>query len=89
MYSADFGKTWQNLTETAGDDVGIRCCSRRRFGQYGRQHAGICGTVYETEEDMKNGYYDSWDFNVHFVYTTDLFKTAHQRMVMCGNSFEF
>ena len=37
---------------------------------------------------MKNGYYDSWDYNVHFVYTTDLFKTAHQRMVMCGNSFE-
>ena len=91
MYSADFGKTWQNLTETAGD----RVWGFVDFdfappvpGDMDDGMPGIMATVYETEEDMKNGYYDFWDYNVHFVYTTDLFKTSHQRMVMCGNSFE-
>ena len=91
MYSADFGKSWQNLTETAGD----RVWGFVDFdfappvpGDMDDGMPGIMATVYESEDDMKDGYYSPWDYNVHFVYSTDLFKTAHQRRVMCGNSFE-
>jgi sortilin len=45
-------------------------------------------TVYEDTTAMAAGVDKSWDYNVHFVYSTDLFETAHNRLLLCGNAFE-
>ena len=37
---------------------------------------------------MKDGAAKSWDYNVHFVYSTDLFQSKHVNLLRCGNSFE-
>ena len=47
----------------------------------------ILATVYERAEHMK-GLTPGWDKDMHFVHSTDFFKSAHTRLVACGNQFE-
>lgn len=43
--------------------------------------------VYESAEAMK-GPYPQWDKDMHFVTSQDFFKSAHNKLVSCGNQFE-
>lgn len=43
--------------------------------------------VYESAEAMK-GPYPQWDKDMHFVTSQDFFKSAHSKLVSCGNQFE-
>ncbi len=47
----------------------------------------ILATVYERADHMK-GLTPGWDKDMHFVHSTDFFKSAHTRLVACGNQFE-
>jgi len=43
--------------------------------------------VYESADAMK-GPYPQWDKDIHFVSSQDFFKSAHTKLVSCGNQFE-
>lgn len=47
----------------------------------------ILATVYESTAKMK-GPYPGWDKDMHFVVSTDFFKTKPRNIVPCGNQFE-
>jgi hypothetical protein len=47
----------------------------------------ILATVYESTAKMK-GPYPGWDKDMHFVVSTDFFKTRPRNIVPCGNQFE-
>ena len=34
------------------------------------------------------GPYPGWDKDIHFVASHDFFKSAHNKLVSCGNQFE-
>ncbi len=36
----------------------------------------------------EQGPYPGWDKNIHFVLSDDFFKSAHKKLVSCGNQFE-
>ena len=88
----DFGKGWMNLTENSHGAIAsfwdfdwganIHRSERRAFPD-----ETILATVYERVEHMK-GLTPGWDKDMHFVHSTDFFKSAHTRLVACGNQFE-
>ncbi len=94
MHSSDFGKTWVNLTTLSDSRIAGFVDFDWAPVAPGTQldgpedHPGILATVYESNQDMIDGLQKSWDYNVHFVWSHDLFKTEHNRVLMCGNSFE-
>ena len=47
----------------------------------------ILATAYESTAKMK-GPYPGWDKDMHFVVSTDFFKTKPRNIVPCGNQFE-
>jgi hypothetical protein len=47
----------------------------------------ILATVYESTAKMK-GPYPGWDKDIHFLVSTDFFKTKPRNIVPCGNQFE-
>ncbi|CAL5221253.1 g3408 [Coccomyxa viridis] len=90
--SQDFGKGWMNLTENSKGAIAsfwdfdwganIHRNERRAFPD-----ETILATVYERADHMK-GLTPGWDKDMHFVHSTDFFKSAHTRLVACGNQFE-
>ena len=88
----DFGKGWLNLTENSNGAIAsfwdfdwganIHRTERRAFPD-----ETILATVYERADHMK-GLTPGWDKDMHFVHSTDFFKSAHTRLVACGNQFE-
>ncbi len=88
----DFGKGWMNLTENSKGAIAsfwdfdwganIHRNERRAFPD-----ETILATVYERADHMK-GLTPGWDKDMHFVHSTDFFKSAHTRLVACGNQFE-
>jgi hypothetical protein len=88
----DFGKSWTNLTQNSGGAI----ASFWDFDWGANLHHGekrsfpdetIFATVYESPEEMK-GPYPGWDKHIHFVSSDDFFKSAHKKLVSCGNQFE-
>lgn len=47
----------------------------------------ILATVYESTAKMK-GPYPGWDKDMHFVVSSDFFKSKPRNIVPCGNQFE-
>mmetsp|Transcript_42694 Transcript_42694/g.68664 ORF Transcript_42694/g.68664 Transcript_42694/m.68664 type:complete len:874 (+) Transcript_42694:54-2675(+) len=91
MYSADFGQSWTNLTQVSDDRVAGFVdfdWAPPIDGEMDDGKPGILATIYESTAAMADGRAKSWDYNVHFVYSTDLFGTAHNRLLRCGNAFE-
>ena len=87
FYSPDFGKSWVNLV----DNSQHRVVSFLDFNWAPDQvdgKPGIMATVYEDLEHLKQRAGYNWDYNVHFVYSTDLFGSAHQTLMRCGNVFQ-
>ena len=91
MYSSDFGHSWLNLTEESD----ARIAGFKDFewaplveGEMDDGKPGILATVYEDVKEMVAGVGKYWDYNVHFVYSTDLFQSPHDRRLRCGNAFE-
>lgn len=88
----DFGKGWTNLTANSKGAIAsfwdfdwgatIHRSERRAFPD-----ETILATVYERADQMK-GLTPGWDKDMHFVHSTDFFKSAHTRLVACGNQFE-
>ena len=70
--------------------------TRRRFRRFRLGPRGtarldapaILATVYEDQSHVAAGAHKAWDYNVHFVFSQDLFKSPHERRLTCGNSFE-
>ena len=91
MYSSDFGHSWTNLTQTSDE----RIAGFVDFdwappieGEMDDGKPGILATVYEDTTAMLNAADKQWDYNVHFVYSGDLFETGHNKLLPCGNAFE-
>ena len=88
----DFGKGWTNLTANSNGAIAsfwdfdwganIHRSERRSFPD-----ETILATVYEKAGQMK-GLTPGWDKDMHFVHSTDFFKSAHTRLAACGNQFE-
>ncbi len=88
----DFGKGWTNLTANSNGAIAafwdfdwganIHRTEKRSFPD-----ETILATVYERADQMK-GLTPGWDKDMHFVHSTDFFKSAHTRLVACGNQFE-
>ena len=88
----DFGKGWTNLTANSYGAIAsfwdfdwganIHRTEKRSFPD-----ETILATVYERADQMK-GLTPGWDKDMHFVHSTDFFKSAHTRLVACGNQFE-
>ncbi|BDA42979.1 Vacuolar protein sorting/targeting protein 10 [Coccomyxa sp. Obi] len=90
--SQTFGHSWTNLTQNSGGAI----ASFWDFDWGASLHHGekrafpdetIFATVYESAEAMK-GPYPQWDKDMHFVTSQDFFKSAHNKLVSCGNQFE-
>ena len=88
----DFGHSWVNLTANSDGAV----ASFWDFDWGATLHRGdkrafvdetILATVYESPAAMK-GPYPGWDRDIHFVASHDFFKSAHSKLVSCGNQFE-
>ena len=47
----------------------------------------IFATAYESAATMK-GPKPGWDKDMHFVMSGDFFRSAHRKLVSCGNQFE-
>ena len=47
----------------------------------------IFATAYESAATMK-GPKPGWDKDMHFVVSSDFFRSAHRKLVSCGNQFE-
>lgn len=47
----------------------------------------ILATAYESAATMK-GPKPGWDKDMHFVMSGDFFRSAHRKLVSCGNQFE-
>ena len=88
----DFGKGWTNLTANSNGAIAsfwdfdwgasIHRTEKRSFPD-----ETILATVYERADQMK-GLTPGWDKDMHFVHSTDFFKSAHTKLVACGNQFE-
>ena len=85
-YSGDFGKSWINLTERSKHRVASFVDFDWAPSQ-ADQKPGIMATVYEDLDHFASGGY-GWDYNVHFVYSEDLFASPHEKLMKCGNAFE-
>ena len=85
-YSGDFGKSWINLTERSKHRVASFVDFDWAPSQ-ADQKPGIMATVYEDLDHLASGGY-GWDYNVHFVYSEDLFASPHEKLMKCGNAFE-
>jgi hypothetical protein len=90
--SEDFARSWKNLTaESKGviasfwDFEWGATLKRRKEDPFPDQT--ILATVYESTAKMK-GPYPGWDKDMHFVVSTDFFKTKPRNIVPCGNQFE-
>jgi len=87
----DFGRGWTNLTANSGGAI----ASFRDFDWGANIHRNektppdetILATVYESVDAMK-GLMPDWDKDIHFVSSSDFFKSAHTKLVSCGNQFE-
>ena len=89
MYSPDFGRTWQNLRENSAERVAGFVDFDWAPAEPPRLDApAILATVYEDQSHVAAGAHKAWDYNVHFVFSQDLFKSPHERRLTCGNSFE-
>ena len=91
MYSSDFGHSWTNLTATSDERIAGFVdfdWAPPVAGEMDDGKPGILATVYEDTTALADGVDKSWDYNVHFVYSADLFETAHDRRLLCGNAFE-
>lgn len=94
MYSPDFGRTWVNLRKNSRGRVwsfvDFDWAPPPVPGHEGliAEKPAILATVYEDPGDVKKGAGKPWDYNVHFVYSADLFASPHERKLSCGNSFE-
>jgi hypothetical protein len=84
-YSGDFGKSWINLTERSKHRVASFVDFDWAPSQ-ADQKPGIMATVYEDLDHFASGGY-GWDYNVHFVYSEDLFASPHEKLMKCGNAF--
>lgn len=90
--SQDFAGTWTNLTAQSKG----RISSFRDF-DWGAKMAMFAGeptpdetifaTVYQSASAQK-GMYPGWDKDLHYVVSTDFFKSPVQKQVPCGNIFE-
>ena len=88
----DFGKGWTNLTANSNGLIAafwdfdwganLHRSERRTFPD-----ETILATVYERADQMK-GLTPGWDKDMHFVHSTDFFKSAHTKLAACGNQFE-
>ena len=90
----DFGHSWVNLTANSGGAVASFWdfdwgASLHRGGGDRRSFPTRPSSrrVYESASAMK-GPYPGWDKDIHFVASHDFFKSAHAKLVSCGNQFE-
>ena len=89
----DFGHNWVNLTQNSGGavasfwDFDWGASLHRGEPRRGFPDETILASVYEKPAAMK-GPYPGWDKDIHFVASHDFFKSAHNKLVSCGNQFE-
>lgn len=88
FYSPDFGKSWENLTDKSQRRVVSFVDFDWAPGQSHDAPPGIMATVYEDLDHLKQHTGYSWDYNVHFVHSTDLFASPHEKLMRCGNVFQ-
>ncbi|GAB4816671.1 hypothetical protein N2152v2_003717 [Parachlorella kessleri] len=89
--SKDFAVSWTNLTEQSGGRI-----SSFRDYDWGAKMAMFAGkptpdetifaTVYQSSSSQK-GLYPGWDKDLHYVVSTDFFKSV-KKQIPCGNLFE-
>ncbi|KAK9845742.1 hypothetical protein WJX81_001203 [Elliptochloris bilobata] len=90
--SQDFAKSWTNLTANSEGAVTSFWdfdwgATLQRNSEDSFPDETIFATAYESAATMK-GPKPGWDKDMHFVISSDFFRSAHRKLVSCGNQFE-
>ena len=88
----DFARTWTNLTANSEGAVTSFWdfdwgATLQRNTKDSFPDETIFATAYESATSMK-GPKPGWDKDMHFVMSSDFFRSAHKKLVSCGNQFE-
>ena len=88
----DFARSWTNLTANSEGAVTSFWdfdwgATLQRDSQDSFPDETIFATAYESAATMK-GPKPGWDKDMHFVMSGDFFRSAHRKLVSCGNQFE-